>query len=70
MVNGELERTCITSIEDGMRIELDTEGIEPLRIIHSPQPHRVGGKATPWWEVGYGYVEAAIWTAGCNLRCP
>jgi pyruvate formate lyase activating enzyme len=41
-----------------------------LRIIHGPEPHRVGGKATPWWEVGYGYVEAAIWTAGCNLRCP
>ena len=70
LVNGELERTCITPIEDGMRIELDTEDIEPLRIIHGPQPHKVGGKATPWWEVGYGYVEAAIWTAGCNLRCP
>ncbi|HDD42127.1 MAG TPA: radical SAM protein [Nitrososphaeria archaeon] len=71
LIDGELERTCITPIKDGMRIELDVEEVEPLRIVHGPQPHRVGGKATPWWEVdGYGYVEAAIWTAGCNLRCP
>jgi pyruvate formate lyase activating enzyme len=70
LVNGELERTCIMPVEDGMKIDLNIEGKEPLRIIHGPEPHRVGGKATPWWEVGYGYVEAAIWTAGCNLRCP
>ena len=71
LIDGELERTCITPVKDGMRIELDVEEVEPLRIVHGPQPHRVGGKATPWWEVdGYGYVEAAIWTAGCNLRCP
>ncbi|MEM1711841.1 MAG: radical SAM protein [Nitrososphaerota archaeon] len=71
LINGGLERSCITPIRDGMRIELDVEGLEPLRIVHGPQPHRVGGKATPWWEVdGLRYVEAAIWLAGCNLRCP
>lgn len=70
LIDGELERACVTPVRDGMRIELDVEGREPLRIIHGPQPHGVGGKATPWWEVGGGYVEAAIWTAGCNLRCP
>jgi len=70
-VDGELQRTCITPVEDGMKIESDTSGREPLRIVHGPQPHTVGGKATPWWEVNYvNYVEAAIWVAGCNLRCP
>lgn len=70
VINGELERACVNPVKEGMRIELDVEDREPMRITHGPQPHRVGGKATPWREVGTGYVEAAIWTAGCNLRCP
>jgi len=71
VIDGSLERTCITPVRDGMRIETDVEGLEPLRIVHGPEPHLVGGKATPWWEVDYEhYVEAAIWVAGCNLRCP
>lgn len=58
-------------IREGMNIETDVSKYKPLRIIHGPEPHVVGGKATPWWEVNYiDYVEAAIWTAGCNLRCP
>lgn len=71
IVDGELQRTCITPVKDGMRIESNSSSREPLRIVHGPQPHTVGGKATPWWEVNYvNYVEAAIWVAGCNLRCP
>lgn len=71
VIDGELERSCINHVMDGMRISLNLEGIEPLRIVHGPQPHRVGGKATPWYEVnGYRYVESAVWVAGCNLRCP
>ncbi|MEM4369399.1 MAG: radical SAM protein [Desulfurococcaceae archaeon] len=71
VINGSLERSCITPVKEGMNIETSTEGLAPLRIIHGPEPHTVGGKATPWWEVDYvSYVEAAIWTAGCNLRCP
>lgn len=71
LIDGKLERSCITPVRDGMRISLDVEGIEPMRIVHGPQPHMIGGKATPWHEVdGHRYVEAAIWTAGCNLRCP
>jgi len=71
VINGSLERACITPIRDGMRIELNTENYTPLRIVHGPEPHLVGGKATPWWEVDYvNYVEAAVWVAGCNLRCP
>jgi pyruvate formate lyase activating enzyme len=43
----------------------------PRRIIHGPQAHSVGGKATPWWlKEKRRYVEVAIWAAGCNLRCP
>ncbi|MEM3620564.1 MAG: radical SAM protein [Nitrososphaerota archaeon] len=70
IVDGKLERTCITPVREGMKIKLDVENIDPLRIVHGPQPHKVGGKGTPWWEVRTGYVEAAIWVAGCNLRCP
>ena len=71
LIDGELERSCITPIRDGMRIETSVEEATPLRIIHGPEPHPVGGKATPWWETRRRrYVEAAIWAAGCNLRCP
>ncbi len=71
LINGALERSCITPIEEGMKIETDTSGEEPLRIVHGPEPHSVGGKATPWSEKKRGrYIEVAIWVAGCNLRCP
>ena len=71
LINGSLERTCITPVRNGMDISTEVEHLKPLRIVHGPEPHTVGGKATPWWEVdGYHYVEAAIWVAGCNLRCP
>ncbi len=71
LVDGRPEPACITPVRDGMRVETDVEGRPPLRIVHGPEPHTVGGKATPWWEVDYrSYVEAALWAAGCNLRCP
>ena len=71
LVNGKPARACMTPVREGMEVVTDTSGIEPLRIVHGPEPHMVGGKATPWWEVDYAsYVEAAMWVAGCNLRCP
>ncbi len=71
IIDGSLERSCITPVRDGMEVSTDVEEKEPVRIVHGPAPHLVGGKATPWWEVNYvDYVEAAIWVAGCNLRCP
>ncbi len=71
VIDGVFERTCITPVRDGMRVETDVEGVIPRRIVHGPSPHMVGGKGTPWWEVNYrDYVEAALWVAGCNLRCP
>jgi len=71
VINGELERSCITPVREGMKVSTDVKGKEPLRVVHGPQPHPVGGKGTPWWEKRKGrYIEVAIWVGGCNLRCP
>lgn len=71
LVKGELVRSCITGVSDGIRIETDISSTTPIRIVHGPEPHTVGGKATPWTEErGEKYIEVAIWVAGCNLRCP
>lgn len=67
--NGNFVRACITPVENEMKIFVNKE-VPTLRIIHGPAPHSVGGKATPWWIKGDRYIEVAIWTAGCNLRCP
>lgn len=70
IVDGETTRACITGVKNEMKISTDTSKVTPLRIIHGPEPHSVGGKATPWYEgKGTRYVEVAIWAAGCNLRC-
>ncbi|MBS7643032.1 radical SAM protein [Candidatus Bathyarchaeota archaeon] len=72
LINGQPERTCMKAVEDGMDIvtELPLNYV-PRRIISGPSGHSVGGKATPWWlKAGERYIEVAIWTAGCNLRCP
>ncbi|MEM2091677.1 MAG: radical SAM protein [Candidatus Bathyarchaeia archaeon] len=69
MADGEPIRSCITGVKEGMKIETATS-LTPLRIVHGPEPHTVGGKATPWTEgKGTRYIEVAIWAAGCNLRC-
>ncbi|MEM2370666.1 MAG: radical SAM protein [Candidatus Bathyarchaeia archaeon] len=70
MADGKPVRSCITGVKDGMTIETNAGSMPPLRIIHGPKPHSVGGKATPWTEgKGTRYIEVAIWAAGCNLRC-
>jgi len=70
IADDETTRACITGVKDGMKISTDTSKVTPLRVIHGPEPHSVGGKATPWYEgKGTKYVEVAIWAAGCNLRC-
>jgi pyruvate formate lyase activating enzyme len=55
-----------------MRIETTLPAdYAPRRVIHGPQGHAVGGKATPWWlKAERRHIEVAIWAAGCNLRCP
>lgn len=71
MVSGEVKPACITPVQEGMEINTNFSKVPPLRIVHGPQPHRVGGKATPWWYKRSGrYIEVALWLAGCNLRCP
>ncbi len=67
-----ITRACVHPIKDGLHINTQVPVDKPpLRIIHGPQPHAVGGKATPWYLKGIErYIEVAIWTAGCNLRCP
>jgi len=72
LIDGELTRSCVTRVEDGMDVWTEVpEKATPLRIIHGPEPHPVGGKATPWWLKSRGrYIEVAIWAAGCNLSCP
>jgi pyruvate formate lyase activating enzyme len=71
-IDGQPARSCISPVAGGMAIQtVLPPGQPPLRIIHGPQPHTVGGKATPWWlKARIRYVEVAIWGAGCNLRCP
>ncbi|MEM3550571.1 MAG: radical SAM protein [Candidatus Bathyarchaeia archaeon] len=70
-VDGKLTRSCITAVKDGMKIETEVSSAAPLRIVHGPSGHTVGGKATPWTEgKGLRYIEVAVWVAGCNLRCP
>lgn len=70
VADGKLVRSCITPIMENMVISTDTSSYPPRRVVHGPSPHIVGGKGTPWWQVDQiNYVEAAIWTGGCNLRC-
>ena len=72
LADGALVRSCVTEVREGMDIQTKLpEDFTPLRIIHGPEPHAVGGKATPWWLKSVeSYIEVAIWTAGCNLSCP
>jgi pyruvate formate lyase activating enzyme len=71
-IDGQPARSCVSPVTDGMVIQTRLPADQPpLRIIHGPQPHTVGGKATPWWlKARNRYIEVAIWGAGCNLRCP
>ena len=71
LANGEVVRACVTPVEEEMEIQTALpEAHTPLRIIHGPQAHQVGGKATPWRLKGDRYIEVAIWAAGCCYACP
>lgn len=72
LVDGELKPACITVVEEGIRIRAEPpEDYPPRRIVHGFTGHTVGGVGTPWWLKGErGYIEAACFAAGCNLRCP
>jgi pyruvate formate lyase activating enzyme len=71
LADGRPVRACVSPVKDGIAIEttLPTDHV-PWRIIHGPQGHAVGGKATPWWlKAERRAIEVAIWAAGCNLHC-
>lgn len=71
LADGTPVRACVSPVREGMEINTALpRDYTPLRVIHGPQPHRVGGKATPYHLKARGYIEVAIWAAGCNLRCP
>lgn len=70
-INKELKPTCITPVKAGLNIHTKpTRDFSPKRIVHGFSGHTVGGVGTPYWLKGdHGYIEAACFAAGCNLRC-
>lgn len=71
-VNGEIKPSCVTGVKDGIKIKTELpKNYEKKRLIHGFMGHRVGGVGTPWQlKNKYGYIEAAAFACGCNLRCP
>jgi len=74
VIDGEIERSCITMVKDGMRIRTDLpQDWIPLRLVGQVAPHSVGGVGTPW-EVRESntnyFLEIACLVCGCNFRCP
>jgi len=71
-IDRETKPSCVTGVKEGMEIETEIpKDYTPKRLVHGWMGHSVGGVGTPWWlKEGYGYVEAAVFACGCNLRCP
>lgn len=70
-INGQIKPSCVTPVKAGMKIKTDLkESFIPRRIVGGFMPHPVGGVGTPWYLKGKGYIEVALFTAGCNFRCP
>lgn len=71
VINGELKPACVTVVRDHMDIRTDTSAQTPKRLVHGWMGHSVGGVGTPWYlKKRSGYVEAAVFSCGCNYRCP
>ncbi len=70
LVDGIAKPACITGVRDGMVIDTRMD-IEPKLVVTGFGPHMVGGVGTPKDIINYvSPVEVAIFTHGCNLRCP
>ncbi|MBS7625781.1 radical SAM protein [Candidatus Bathyarchaeota archaeon] len=71
-IDGVLRPACVTAVRDGMEIATSPTDLHvPRRIVEGWMCHTVGGVGTPWYlKGGRKYVEAAVFTCGCNLRCP
>ena len=71
-IRGETRPSCVTGVKEGMEVKTEFSGDRtPRRLVHGWMGHSVGGVGTPWHlKRVYGYVEAAAFACGCNLRCP
>lgn len=72
-VNGKTVPSCIMPLKEGMEIEtnIDIDKTPILRVVSGFGVHYVGGVGTPYWlKNSKGPIEAAVFTHGCNLRCP
>lgn len=72
VIDGELKPSCITTVREGMEIITRIpESYPPRRCAHGWMGHAVGGVGTPWHlKSPRRFIEAAVFTCGCNLRCP
>jgi pyruvate formate lyase activating enzyme len=65
-INGLPKPSCIMPVKKDMEIRFVES--TPRRIVGGFMAHTVGGVGTPWYLKG-GYVEVAVFAAGCNFRC-
>lgn len=71
LIDGQLMPSCHTPVKNGMKISTQIDKVTPLRRVEGFSPHTVGGVGTPYQlKSRRGYIEAACFVAGCNLRCP
>ena len=73
MVEGQIAPACHTPVKDGMKIETKIPSDRPpLRIVSGYMAHSVGGVGTPCdLKIdSYRPIEVAVFSHGCNLRCP
>jgi pyruvate formate lyase activating enzyme len=70
LADGSAKPACITGVRDGMVIDTRTE-IAPRRVVTGFGPHMGGGVGTPIGIRDYvSPIEVALFTHGCNFRCP
>ncbi|MEM3078026.1 MAG: radical SAM protein [Nitrososphaerales archaeon] len=71
-IDGLIKPSCVTGVREGIEIETRLHKAHtPKRLVHGWMGHTVGGVGTPWQlKKAYGYIEAAVFACGCNLRCP
>lgn len=71
-INGKIKPSCVTGVKRGMKVRTELpEDYTPKRLVHGWMGHTVGGVGTPWYlKKTFGYIEAAVFACGCNLRCP
>ena len=71
-IDGEMLPSCVTPVREGMEIVTrQSPQFVPRRRVCGWMGHGAGGVGTPWQlKKNRGYIEAAAFTCGCNLRCP